>query len=205
MAVVSETMHMGILRSSSTKETVVRENIAKTQRTLYSLMASGLHGENGLDHETCAHLLQIYVLPVLVYGLEVVLPKQTLVEKPSSAYKKILKQVLYLPSTVADPAVYIISGALPIEDVIHKRALIFYGNLCRLQESSVEKQLVRRQLPIKDFNSSSWYVDLRKILVKCIIYPCVGTFWMIHQRKNTGGELWINRWMDIGQLKLSSP
>ena len=166
MPVASETMHMGILRSSNTQETVVRENIAKAQRTLYSLMASGLHGENGLDPETCANLLQIYVLPVLVYGLEVVLPKQTLVEKLSRAYKKILKQVLSLPNTVADPAVYIISGALPIEGVIHKRALIFYGNLCRLQESTFEKQLARSQLAIKDFNCSSWYVDLRKILVK---------------------------------------
>ena len=116
---VKETMHIGILRSSDSQETVVRENIAKARRTLYSLMASGLHGENGLDPETRAHLIQIYVLPVLIYGLEVILPKPVLVDKVSRAYKKILKQVLSLPSTVADPAVYVISGALPIEGIMN--------------------------------------------------------------------------------------
>ena len=66
--------------------TAVQENTAKAQRTLFSLMASGIHGENGLNPETCAHLLQIYVLSVLVYGLEVILPKPTLVEKLSNVY-----------------------------------------------------------------------------------------------------------------------
>ena len=114
MPVVNETMHMGILRSNDTQETAVSQNITKAQRTLYSLMASGLHGENGLDPETSIHLLQIYVLPVMVYGLDVVLPKLALVDKLNRTYKKILKQILSLPITVADPPVYKLSGALPM-------------------------------------------------------------------------------------------
>ena len=39
-------------------------------------MSSGLHGENGLDLETAIHLKQTYILPVLIYGIEVVLPKR---------------------------------------------------------------------------------------------------------------------------------
>ena len=172
MPVVKETMHMGILRSIDTQETVVRENIAKARRTLYSLMASGLRGENGLDPETCAHLLQIYVLPWLIYGLEVIIPKPVLVDKVSRAYKKMLKQVLSFPSTVAYPSVYVISGALPIEGIIHKRVLVFYGSLCRLPESSTEKQLARRQLAVKDHHSNSWYVAVRNILVKYNLPSC---------------------------------
>ena len=68
MPVVSE-----IFRSNDTQESAVRENTAKAQRTLCSLMSSGLHGENGLDPETCTHLLQTYVLSIMVYGLEVML------------------------------------------------------------------------------------------------------------------------------------
>ena len=96
----------------------------------------------------------------------------SLVDKVSRAYKKILKQVLSLPSTVADPAVYVISGALPIEGIIHKRALVFYGSLCRLPESSTEKQLARRQLAVKDHHSNSCYVAVRKILVKYNLPSC---------------------------------
>ena len=87
MPVVKEAMHIRILRSADTQESAVSHTIQKARRTVYSLMGSGLHGENGLDPETI-YLLQTYVLPVLVYGLEVVLPKTTLVgtEPPLPGY-----------------------------------------------------------------------------------------------------------------------
>ena len=94
-------------------------------------MGSGLHGDNGLDPETSIYLLQTYVLPVLVYGLEVVLPKVTLGETLKNTYKQFIKHILSLPVTMADPAVYVLSGALPIENVIHKRALVLFGSICR--------------------------------------------------------------------------
>ena len=71
---VSQTMHMGIMRSANTQESALQENIKEARRTIYSLMGAGLHGENGLDPDTSIHLLQTYVIPILVYGLEVVLP-----------------------------------------------------------------------------------------------------------------------------------
>ena len=73
---VSETMHTGMMRSGATEQAASKENIKKARRTLYSLMSSGVHGENGLDPETASHLMQTYVLPVQVYGKEIVLPNQ---------------------------------------------------------------------------------------------------------------------------------
>ena len=40
LPVVTETMHMGIMRSANT---AVQENIKKARRTVYSLMGAGLH------------------------------------------------------------------------------------------------------------------------------------------------------------------
>ena len=107
---------------------------------MYNLLESGLHGVNRLDPETSIHLLQTYILPALVYGLKVVLPKAALVEKMERIYEQFIKQVLSLPATVADPAVYILSGAMPVKGVIHKRALVLFGNLCKLGGESVEKR-----------------------------------------------------------------
>ena len=90
MSVVQETMHMGILRSANSQESAVEENIKTTRRTIYALMAAGLHGENGLDPETSFRLTYTYVLPILVYGLEVVLPNRTLMDKLERVYKKFL-------------------------------------------------------------------------------------------------------------------
>ena len=75
MPVVEQTTHMGIPRSSSDQEMhAVETNIQKAQRTMYSLMGAGLHGENGLDPETAVSLLQTYVFPVLYYGMEIITP-----------------------------------------------------------------------------------------------------------------------------------
>ena len=59
--------------------------------------------------------------------------------------------VLCKPQTVADPAIYIIAGALPVEATIHTRALGLYGSIARLDETSVEKQQARRQLSVKSY------------------------------------------------------
>ncbi|MEW8546756.1 MAG: reverse transcriptase domain-containing protein, partial [Candidatus Thiodiazotropha sp.] len=166
MPVVKEAMHMGILRSEDSQESAVTYNIDKARRTVYCLMGAGLHGENGLDPDTSVHVLQTYVIPVLVYGLEVVLPRKSLMEKIDRLHKKFLKQILSLPNTVADPAVYILSGAIPVEGVVHKRALTLFGSLCRLDEASIEKQLARRQLAVKGERSSSWFICIKALLLK---------------------------------------
>ncbi|MEW8547615.1 MAG: reverse transcriptase family protein, partial [Candidatus Thiodiazotropha sp.] len=102
MPVVEKTTHVGINRSNDSDETTVSENVIKARRTLYSLMSAGLHGENGLDPQTSLHLYQIYVVPVLLYGLEVVLPRPKYLSVIEQFNKKYLKCLLSVPVTVAD-------------------------------------------------------------------------------------------------------
>jgi hypothetical protein len=44
-------------------------------------------------------------------------------------YKKLLKQLLSLAINVADPAVYMISGLLPLEAEIHTKVFTMFGNI----------------------------------------------------------------------------
>ncbi|MCG8048991.1 MAG: reverse transcriptase domain-containing protein [Candidatus Thiodiazotropha endolucinida] len=167
MPVVDSTTHMGILRSSTNQEMKsVESNIQKARRTMFSLMGTGLHGENGLDPETAVSLLQTYVFPVLYYGLEIILPTGKAMNVLETQQKKIMKQVLSLSTTVADPAVYMLSGTLPAEAMIHKRTMSLFGNITRLSKSSIERQLAERQLEIKTFRSKSWFIAVKKILLK---------------------------------------
>ena len=166
MPVVTESMHVGVLRSANTESSAVAENIKKARRTLYSLMPAGCHGNNGQDPETTIQLLQTYVLPILIYGMEVVLPKGKQLDALEKFYKKYLKLLLSVPVTAADPAVYILSGTVPIEATIHKRALILFGNISRLIMEAVEKRIAYRQLNIKGHRSNSWFIAIRELCVK---------------------------------------
>ena len=99
MPVVTSTTHMGILRTSTNQEmNNIDTNIQKAKRTIYSLMGSGLHGENGLDPETAISLLQTYVIPVLFYGLEIIIPAGKALDTPEVQYKILLKLIMSVNS-----------------------------------------------------------------------------------------------------------
>ena len=71
-------VHLGIIRTTSLREnttTNVDENIKKARRSAYGLFSSGFHGYKDLDVDTMLHLNKIYTIPVLLYGLELILPK----------------------------------------------------------------------------------------------------------------------------------
>ena len=87
MPMVQQTMHVGILRSANSQESAEEENIRKARRAIYGLMAAGHHGEKGLDQETSIQLIHTYVLPVLVYGLEVILTNRTFIDKLERVYR----------------------------------------------------------------------------------------------------------------------
>ena len=165
-------MRVSLCRSADTDETAVAENAKKARRTLYSLMFAGLHGENGLDPETSLHLYQIYVQPVLLYGMEVVVPRPKFMEVLDKFKKHNIKHLLSLPVTVADPAIYLLSGTPPIEAMIHHRVLTFFGNISRLSDYSIEKRLAERLLAVKSLDSHSWFIGVKKLCIRYGLPDC---------------------------------
>ncbi|CAC5421449.1 unnamed protein product [Mytilus coruscus] len=131
------------------------------------LKGAGLHGENGSDPETLISLFKTYILPVLTYGLEVrVSTGKHLDLVQQQQHKRWIKQFLSLNVNVADPAVYILSGLLPLEAEIDIKIITLFGNITRSERSSIEWQLAERQLQIKTYSSNSWFIELKKICAK---------------------------------------
>ena len=84
---VSVAAHLGIKRGITTNRTG-DESIYQNISMAYSLFASGLHGQNGLDPQTTMHLIRIYIIPVLLYGLEIVLLNKSLIDRLELYQKK---------------------------------------------------------------------------------------------------------------------
>ena len=74
--------------------------------------------------------------------------------------------MLSIPTTIADPAVYLLSGAPPVEAAIHKRKLSLFGNIMRLPNESIELQLAKRQLETKTYTRHSWFIMVKEVLLK---------------------------------------
>lgn len=208
MPVVSNSTHIGIHKSDrNSAQLTVEENIKKARRTVYSLMGAGLHGKGGLDPETAISIFRSYVLPVLTYGLEIVLPSGKTLTMLQQYYKKLLKQILSMAMNVADPAIYILSGMMPIEAEIHLKALNLYGNITRADKNTTEWRVAERQLQIKSSRSHSWFTDIQKI---CCKYQINNVYRYLHspltksQWKSKIEKTVKNYWIDTVNSNASS-
>jgi hypothetical protein len=169
MSNVKQAVHLGIIRTTTLADNMtvnVEENIRKSSRSAYGLFGGGFHGNNGLDPETLIHLFNTYITPVLMYGMELIIPKTTALEQLERYQKKLLKQLLSFPPNTPDPAVYLLSVTFPVEAQLHIRALSFCNNICNQEEKSIEKLSARQQLRIKTINSNSWFIEIKKMLIK---------------------------------------
>ena len=109
MPELDQATHLGIIRITTMKhniQTNVDENITKARRSAYSLFGCGFHGHNGLDPESLLHIYKTDITPVLLYGMELLLPSSKPLEQLELFQKRILKQILSLPMSCPDPAVY---------------------------------------------------------------------------------------------------
>ncbi|CAC5395647.1 unnamed protein product [Mytilus coruscus] len=166
---VDKAVHLEKQRSKTDKETIentVSNKITKAIRTAYSLMSAGFHGNNGLDPSTCIHILKTYIIPTLIYGLEIIVTDETNMEKLLKFHKRMIKQIISVTQNTSDVVPYIISGLIPIVGQIHLRTLTYVYNIFLLPETSTEKQLSRRQLYLKSVQSNSWFNIVKKIFWK---------------------------------------
>jgi hypothetical protein len=158
--------HLGIEKSEDGKTTAtVLSRIKKARRMSYSMMGAGMHGLNGVSATVAMAMVNTYIIPALMYGLETLRLSTGDYRELSQYHLNLLRNILHLPRTTATPAVYLLTGALPTEALHHKNILTFFGN-CLRRDNSIEKQIIIRQLAMKEMNSSSWIILVRELLYK---------------------------------------
>jgi hypothetical protein len=167
LKVVDNAAHIGINRDTDTggRRSTIEQNILKARRALYSLLPVGLQGRRGLNPLSNVKLYSCYVLPILTYGLELFQLTVKELESLEAFHNSTLKQILGLPNSSATPVVFILSGILPLEALMHRRTLNMFNTLCGLN-GSTEQAIIRRQLVMKDLNSGSWVSYVRRLLAK---------------------------------------
>ena len=158
--------HLGIQRVPSNSATpTVKIRITTARRSTYAMMGAGLHGLNGLNPAISLQLIKIYIIPRLLYGLEAMILTESDVKMIETYYRTLLKQIQHLPKNTASPAVYLLLGALPAEGHLDLNRLSLFNRLVT-SETSLEREIVERQLATKDLHSHSWVATIRQLLAK---------------------------------------
>ncbi|KAK3088117.1 hypothetical protein FSP39_014918 [Pinctada imbricata] len=158
------TTHLGLVREDNNKFDI-QPKIQVARRTMYSLMGAGLHGRRGLNPLTSYKIWECFGLPRATYGLESVKLTRKDIENIEKYQRGLLRQLQSLPDRCANIPVYTLLGAKPIEVVLDIRRLSFFTNMIR-QKDNIEFKVISRQLAVKDEDSTSFTVTVRKTFQK---------------------------------------
>lgn len=147
------TTHLGLTRAATGETNInISDRISLARRTLYALMRTGVHGTNGINPKIAYRIYQVYVLPRLLYNLEVLPLNITQIKKLEHFHIDTLKKLQSLPQRTANSAVLLMLGALPVEAELHKRQLSLLQSIVNSKNSTM-KELLSRQANINNQNS----------------------------------------------------
>ena len=158
----NKTTHLGIERNTKCQPNT-DEKVNLGRRTAYSLMGAGFHGKSGLKQCIKADMWRKYVVPRLIYGLEVHNLRKKDLQQLEAFQRRNLKQLQGLPIRAPDTASLALIGMLPVGACIEKNALTLFCNIAR-DQSCIENQIATRQLAVRDITYVSWFSTIRKTL-----------------------------------------
>ncbi|VDI63084.1 Hypothetical predicted protein [Mytilus galloprovincialis] len=137
--------HLGLTRSSKNENMInVDERISLARRTSYSLMKTGVHGTNGLNPRVSYNIYRIYILPRLLYILEILPLNARQLKALSDFHSTFLRNIQSLPVRTASVAIYALLGALPLEAELHKRQLSLLHSILTSENQNLKEILIRQ-------------------------------------------------------------
>jgi len=160
---VSSTTHLGIVRTKKGNPDVDAK-IDSGRRAAYALMGAGLHGRSGMKQDIKAHIWRTFILPRLIYGLEVIYCNKSEVKKLETFQSKMIKQIQHLPDRTANSAALALLGIPPVESQIHKNLLNLLYNIIKSPDS-MECKVATRQFAVKTIDDKSIFSLARNLLL----------------------------------------
>ena len=98
LKVIDSTVHSGITRAGRKESEInTTERISLARRTAYLLLNTGLHGTNGLNPKVSYVIYKCYVIPRMLYGLEVLHLTKTQLNQLERYHLRTLHQIQSLP------------------------------------------------------------------------------------------------------------
>ncbi|CAC5407671.1 unnamed protein product [Mytilus coruscus] len=213
--------HLGITRSSKNENMLnIEERISLARRTSYSLMKTGVHGgTNGLNSRISYTIYKIYILPRLLYSLEVLPLNLTQLKALSDFHLTFLRNIQSLPTRTASIGIYSLLGALPLEAELHKRQLSLLHSISVSENQNLKEILLRQyhlqinqgtfleriEFVLQQYNLPTieelWDNTPSKFTWKHTVRSAISDFWNDKFRTEIAQKSTLNR-LDTNSIKI---
>ena len=161
---VQSAVHLGV-HMESTGRPDIQKKVQLGRRTMYSMMGAGVCGGSGLNPIVSSHLWKIYVVPRVLYGLEILsltLADLTALER---LQREMLRKLQSLTRSIATVAVTCLLGIRPLENELDLRRLTLLCNVL-FTDGTLEQYVALCQIAVKDADNHSWFTACNRLLHK---------------------------------------
>ena len=117
--ITDSTVRLGIVTNKS-EAVDIEGKITLGRKTAYSIMGAGLHWGSGLKATPNGYIWSTFVIPRLLYGVDVKLLKRKDIENLEKFQRKCLKQIQNQPDNTSNSVCLALLGILPVESSLHK-------------------------------------------------------------------------------------
>ena len=122
-------------------------------------MKSVFHWSNGVEPKVSYKVYQSYIIPRLLYSIEVFKLNNTEIKMLNDFHVNVLRRIRPLPTRTALPAVHLLLGALPLEAELHKIHLSLLYSIINSNNQTFN-QLIRRSIVFCEDQPGSFLQNL---------------------------------------------
>ena len=98
-------------------------------------MGAGFCRLNGLSPETSINMVTTYIIPTIMLGLEILRLSTSDYSMIAMFHLKLLRSIQHFPQPTALPALYLLTGSLPLKVIHPKNVLTLFVNMTRRMDS----------------------------------------------------------------------
>ena len=157
----TEAEHLGIIRTPDVKNTsALVARIAAHDWVLSSLLSAGLAKGHKTNPCTALKALQVYCTPILLSGIASLILTKSDYKLLDLHYRKIFQRMMRLHLKATAPALYILSGLLPIAAQIHIHMFTTLHMIATLDPANHLYKIYLEILNTFQVETISWFNDL---------------------------------------------
>ena len=161
--------HVGILRSVSGNLPHIHQRIVKHKKALASILFTGMARRHRASPLASLQAERIFGSPVLFSGMAALILNKSEVEIIAQHVKQTVQNLLKLHQKTPDVVIFMISGTLPGEALLHMKQLTLFGMITRLP-NNILFEIAKQNFLHGD--KKSWFFQILALCNKyCLPHP----------------------------------
>ena len=158
--------HFGIIVSGErAEEKNVDHRANKWRSSLFQLLGPAFAQKNLVSPIAKLHIFRLRTCPVTRSGLSALALRPTQLQPIDSFHKKVLRSFLSLSERSPIPALYFLTGEIPMSGRIHRDVFSIFYSIWRNPDTKIHS-IVKYLLEESCENSRTWSVHVRNLALK---------------------------------------